>query len=188
MSERVSENIVILLDTSRSMFKADYKPNRLYCCINAVKALIKQRFDNDGKSAFAIVNFSDQAKIVTDFTNSETELFKGLASSTIGGRSNMGDGIALSIKTLIGELRKVLVNFPRILVISDGTYTQTAIDPIKMVLISRGIFKDPMTPKTKIIGVTLATILIKLIRIRPIMKTIRNVITIKRRWIATWPM
>ena len=139
MAERVSENIVILLDCSRSMFKTDYTPNRLYCCINAIKALIKERFENDGRSAFAIINFSDQAKKVADFTNSEDELFKALESCTIGGRSGMGDGIALSIKTLIGELRKVLVNFPRILVISDGNYTQTAIDPIKMARLAQGL-------------------------------------------------
>lgn len=127
------------MDISRSMFKTDYKPNRLVSCINAIKTLIKQRFKIDGKSNFAIVNFSDEAKKILDFTNIENQLFEALESITIGGRSNIGDGLALSIKLLIGELRKVMVNLPRILVISDGNHTQTAIDPIKMARLAQGL-------------------------------------------------
>ena len=62
MPSRVSENVVICLDTSRSMFKTDYEPNRFYCCISAIKELIKKRFEKDSKSAFSIVTFSDKAE------------------------------------------------------------------------------------------------------------------------------
>ncbi|MFX1394581.1 MAG: VWA domain-containing protein [Promethearchaeota archaeon] len=139
MSQRVSENVAICIDTSRSMFRTDYKPNRFYCCVNAIKKLITNRFEKDGKSTFAIITFSDKAKVVSDFTNVERQLYDTLDSLTIGGRSNMGDGIALSIKVLIGELRKVMANIPRVLVISDGIYTQNSIDPIKMARLAQGL-------------------------------------------------
>ncbi len=139
MPSRVSENVVICLDTSRSMFRTDYEPNRFSCCISAIKELIKKRFEKDSKSAFAIVTFSDSAQKVLDFTNFEDQIIDILDSLTIGGKSNMADGLGISIKVLIAELRKVMANIPRILIISDGNYTQSAIDPMKMAQLARGL-------------------------------------------------
>jgi len=136
---RIAENIVICLDTSRSMFRTDFKPNRIYCCINALKILIRDRIQKDSKSLFAIVKFSDNAEKILDFTNNQDDLFKALDSITIEGKSNLGDGLGISIKILIGELRKVLGNIPRILVVSDGKNTQTAIDPLKMARLAQGL-------------------------------------------------
>ena len=39
LAERHPENIVICIDTSRSMYRTDYKPNRLKSSIDAVKKL-----------------------------------------------------------------------------------------------------------------------------------------------------
>lgn len=139
MPSRVSENVVICLDTSRSMFRTDYEPNRFNCCINAIKELIKTRFEKDSRSAFAIVAFSDSAQKVLDFTSFEDRLIDILDSLTIGGKSNMADGLGVSIKVLIAELRKVMANIPRILIISDGNYTQSAIDPMKMAHLAKGL-------------------------------------------------
>ena len=72
MSERRSENIVICIDTSRSMFRTDFKPNRLMSTINAVKKLIKERLNVDSSSAFSIIKFSNTAEKLIDFTNFET--------------------------------------------------------------------------------------------------------------------
>ena len=139
MPSRVSENIVICLDTSRSMFRTDYEPNRFYCCISAIKQLIKKRFEKDSTSAFAIVTFSDKAQKILDFTSFEDRLIDILDSLNIGGKSNIADGLGVSIKVLIAELRKVMANIPRILVISDGNYTQSVIDPIKMAQLAKGL-------------------------------------------------
>ena len=139
MSDRIAENIVICLDTSRSMFRTDFKPNRIYCCINALKILIRDRIQKDNKSSFAIVKFSDNAKKVLDFTYNQEDLFKALDSITIKGKSNLGDGLGISIKILIAELRKVMGNIPKILVVSDGKNTQTAIDPLKMARLAQGL-------------------------------------------------
>lgn len=139
MSERRSENIVICIDTSRSMFRTDYKPNRLVCSINAIKKLIKERLNVDSSSAFSIIKFSDNAEKLIDFTNFETELYEPLGSLSLGGKSALGDGLALSIKMVIEGLRKIMAKAPRILVISDGNYTQSAIDPVKMARLAEGL-------------------------------------------------
>jgi len=139
LSERISENIVICIDTSRSMYRTDYDPTRLKSCVNALKRLIKERIEEDESSSFAIVRFSDGAEKVLDFTNVIDHLFKALDSLTYEGRSAMGDALALSIKLIIAELRKIAAKIPRILVVSDGNYTRTAVDPLKMARLSQGL-------------------------------------------------
>ena len=121
------------------MFRTDFKPNRLACCINAVKKLIHQRLDLDSSSAFSIVSFSDKAEKIIDFTNIESELYQSLESLNFEGKSALGEGLAISIKIIIEELRKIMAKLPRILIISDGNYTKTAIDPVKMARLAQGL-------------------------------------------------
>jgi len=142
MSEnRIPEDLVICIDTSRSMYRKDFSPNRLACCISATKTLIKERFSLDNLSAFALIQYSDKAEMVVDFSNStfESKITEALGSLTCGGYSAMGDALALSIKTLIGELRKAGAKTPRIVLISDGNYMKTAVDPIKMARLAQGL-------------------------------------------------
>ncbi len=139
MAERIPQNIVIVLDTSRSMYRSDYKPNRLESSKNALKELIKQRIEVDTSSSFAIVTFSDEAKKIIDFSNFPDQLYSAIDSLTFGGLSAMGDGLALSIKIIISELRKVGAKIPRIVLLSDGNYTQTDIDPIKMAKLASSV-------------------------------------------------
>ena len=142
MSEqRIPENIVICIDTSRSMYRRDFQPNRLSCCINAAKVLVSERFNLDSFSAFSVIKFSDKAKQVKDFTTSGyiNQLNEALDSLRCGGYSAMGDALGLSIKTLIGELRKVGAKAPRILLISDGVYVKTGVDPLKMARLAQGL-------------------------------------------------
>lgn len=139
--QRVPENIVICLDTSRSMYRKDFTPNRLTSCINAVKELISKRFSIDGLSTFAVIKFSDTAKKVIDFTTSGyiTNLNNALDSLTCGGYSALGDGLALAIKTVIAVLRKLGAKPPRILLISDGKIVKSAVDPLKMARLAQGL-------------------------------------------------
>ncbi len=142
MSEnRIPENLVICIDTSRSMFRKDFVPNRITCCISAVKTLIKDRFNLDSLSAFSIIKYSNKAKKIIDFTTSnfEEKLTKVLDSLNCGGYSAMGDALALSIKTLIAELRKIGAKIPRIILISDGNYLRTEADPLKMARLAQGL-------------------------------------------------
>jgi len=136
--DRIPEEIVLCLDTSRSMFRKDYSPSRYICSINAIKTLTSTRISSDS-SKFAIITFSDNAQKVLDFTSSEDRIKKVLESLSIKGGSALGEALGLSIKMIIEELRKLVETVPKILVISDGNYTKTAIDPIKMAGIAQGL-------------------------------------------------
>ena len=139
MSERHPENIVVCIDTSRSMYRADYAPNRLVCSIDALKKLISERFAQDTSSSFAVVNFSDKPKKILGFTNDKNKLFEVLDDLEVSGKSAMGDALGLSIKLIISELRKISAKVPRILVISDGNFTTSSIDPLKMARLAQGL-------------------------------------------------
>jgi len=138
---RIPENLVICIDTSRSMFRKDFGPNRLKSCITAAKTLIKERFNLENLSAFALIRYSDNAKKVVDFTTSvfRDNLNQALTSLKCGGYSAMGDAMALSIKSLIAELRKIGAKTPRIILISDGNYMNSTVDPIKMARVAQGL-------------------------------------------------
>jgi len=142
MSEnRIPENIVVCIDTSRSMFRKDFTPNRLACCISAAKTLIRERFNLDSLSAIALIKYSDKPEKIIDFTTSSfgEKHNQALNSLNCGGYSAMGDALALSIKTLIAELRKIGAKTPRIVLISDGNYMRSAVDPIKMARVAQGL-------------------------------------------------
>jgi len=139
LAEWHSENIVICIDTSRSMYRADYTPNRLNCSIDALKKLISERLAQDTSSAFAIVQFSNKPKKIMDFTNDNKILFEVLDDLEVSGKSALGEALGLSIKLIISELRKISAKVPRILVISDGNFTTTSIDPLKMARLAQGL-------------------------------------------------
>jgi len=63
------------------MFRTDYAPNRLHACTNALKKLINDRISEDEASSFAIINFSDKAEKIIDFTNFTSQLEEALDSS-----------------------------------------------------------------------------------------------------------
>lgn len=139
--QRIPENIVICIDTSRSMYRRDFKPNRLVSCINAIKILINERFNIDNFSAFSMIKFSNDAKKLVDFTTSGYvhKLNEALDSLRCGGYSALGNALGLSIKILIGELRKVGAKTPRILLISDGISLKSTVDPLKMARLAQGL-------------------------------------------------
>ncbi|MHA2036063.1 MAG: VWA domain-containing protein [Promethearchaeota archaeon] len=139
--QRVPENIVVCLDTSRSMYRKDFSPNRLISCKNAIKELIKKRFEVDSLSTFALIKFSNNAEKVIDFSTSTyiTHFNDALDSLACGGYSALGDGVALAIKTVIAELRKIGAKPPRILLISDGKIMKSTVDPLKMARLAQGL-------------------------------------------------
>jgi len=123
------------------MYRSDYPPfpSRLDVSIEAAKKIINERLMEDNMSSFAIVIFSDKPKKVLDFTSVKESLFQSLGSLKFSGTSAMGDALAFSIKLIISELRKIAAKIPRVLLISDGKYTKTSIDPIKMARLAHGL-------------------------------------------------
>ncbi|GAB4326367.1 MAG: hypothetical protein Kow0069_32800 [Promethearchaeota archaeon] len=132
------EDVVILLDTSRSMARTDYKPNRLEACKSAIIAFIKTRL-NHITSNFSLVTFGSRVQHVVEFANYAEPFEEALRSVKFGGASALGDAMAKGIQILIGELRKVGAKVPRILILSDGKFTQTSIDPVKMAKLCKGL-------------------------------------------------
>lgn len=121
------------------MARKDYPPNRLLTSINAIKKLINDRYLEDPSSYFAIVKFSDKPKRIVEFTNIKKHLFEGLDSLNLSGKSALGEALALSIKMVIAELRKIAAKSPKILLISDGKYTKLSVDPVKMARLAHGL-------------------------------------------------
>jgi uncharacterized protein YegL len=123
------------------MYRKDFTPYRLKSCTDALKTLITKRFELDSLSTFAIIKFSDKAETIIGFTSSTyiDNLINALDSLTCGGYSAVGDGLALAIKTVIAELRKIGAKPPRILLISDGKIMKTAVDPLKMARLAQGL-------------------------------------------------
>lgn len=121
------------------MRRTDYKPSRLESGKKALTKLIEKRLEEDPSTDFALIQFSDKAKKLTEFTNLQKELLEELNNIELGGESALGDALAMAIKLIIKELRKVGAKVPKILVLSDGNYTTTAIDPIKMARLAEGL-------------------------------------------------
>ena len=115
MAEKIPENVVLCVDASRSMYRSDYKPNRLMASINALKKLAELRLEQDPNSAFAIIKFSDTIEKILDFSGSVDSIHASLSSIRFGGNSALVDALGLSIKVIIAELRKVGAKIPKIL-------------------------------------------------------------------------
>ena len=140
LSERISENIIICLDNSRSMFRDDYKPNRFEACKKAVQTLVEERIRSDSSTTFSLLTFSDTVLILVDFTNTPRHINEVLKNIQIKGSGPaLGDALAVSIKILIEELRKIAAKVPRIVIFSDGNYSNTAVNPIKMARLCQGL-------------------------------------------------
>ncbi len=132
-----SSQILICLDTSRSMFRSDYSPSRIVNAVNAIGLLLSSVEKQDASSSFALVTFNDTIERKNDFTRSKEEIIESISNSAIGGASALGEALGVSIKTIINELRKISKQIPRILLISDGNATSSAIDPLKMAQLAK---------------------------------------------------
>lgn len=139
MAQKIPENVVICIDTSRSMHRTDYRPDRLRSTISALKRLVELRLESDPRSYFAIVAFLDKPTRILDYTNTVSTIHSALDLLVIGGKSPMGDALGLSIKVAIGELRKIGAKVPKILLVSDGNYTPSQSDLIKMAKLAKGL-------------------------------------------------
>jgi hypothetical protein len=141
MPEFETQNIAIVLDASRSMFRKDYTPNRFEACKQAIVSLIRSRTIEDQKSGFALIIAGKEVKTVTDFgeTGDADSVEAYLNDLEVGGSSKVTDGIGLAIKLHIEDIRKAGAKIPKILVFSDGKLTPTKAQPTKIAEIAHGL-------------------------------------------------
>ncbi len=132
------EDAIVLLDTSRSMLRKDFKPNRLMVAIDAVKNFIQTKFTIDLKDRIALLSFGDETKVLCRFTNDETKLINSLDKIQISGKGILNEALAFSLQLLVEEMRKIGGKIFRIFIISDNKIIYD--DRLhKMLLIAKGL-------------------------------------------------
>ena len=141
MPETQVENIVFILDASRSMYRRDYNPNRLEASKEAILAFIRARRAEDTKSSFSLVVFGKEIKEVIKLTDySDEEMFRAnFEDLKPAGNSKISDAIGIAIKIHIEDIRIVGAKVPKILLISDGKLSDSKVTPTKMAQIACGL-------------------------------------------------
>jgi len=114
------EDTVILLDTSRSMLRKDFKPSRLAAELQTVRNFIISKLSIDMKDRISIISFGDITKRLIDFAINADKLIASLKKIQISGKGILHEGIAFALQVLVEEMRKIGGKTPRILIITDS--------------------------------------------------------------------
>ena len=139
MPEIKIEDAVILLDTSRSMLRKDFKPSRLMVELQAAKNYIQSKFSIDMKDRISIISFGNVTKKIIDFSFEEDKLIDSLKTIQISGRGRLHEGIAFALQILVEEMRKIGGKTPRILIITDNKLDVDDSKLKKIVNIAKGL-------------------------------------------------
>ncbi|MFX1288558.1 MAG: VWA domain-containing protein, partial [Promethearchaeota archaeon] len=114
------EDCVILIDSSRSMVRKDFKPNRLLVALETAKNFIHEKFLIDPKDRIAILSFGESVSKLSSFSYEKEKLLNALNRIQISGKGSLTEGLAFSIQFLVGEMRKLGGKTNRIFIISDN--------------------------------------------------------------------
>jgi len=114
------EDCVVLIDSSRSMVRKDFKPNRLLVALETAKNFIHVKFIVDPKDRIAILSFGATIKKLSSFSYDEEQLVKSLEKIQVSGNGSLYEGLAFAIQFLVGEMRKLGGKTSRIFIISDN--------------------------------------------------------------------
>jgi uncharacterized protein YegL len=133
------EDTVILLDTSRSMLRKDFKPSRLAVELQTAKNFIQSKLSIDMKDRISVISFGDTTHKLIDFAFEEEKLINSLKNIQISGKGILHEGIAFALQILVEEMRKIGGKIPRILIITDNklVFNKDRLD--KMVNIAKGL-------------------------------------------------
>ena len=114
------EDSIVLIDSSRSMVRKDFKPNRLIAALETAKNFIHEKFIVDPKDRIAILSFGATIKKLSSFSFDEEQLVKSLEKIQVSGNGSLNEGLAFAIQFLVGEMRKLGGKTSRIFIISDN--------------------------------------------------------------------
>ncbi|MFW9952403.1 MAG: VWA domain-containing protein, partial [Candidatus Thorarchaeota archaeon] len=143
MPDTKTEDTVILIDSSRSMLRKDFKPNRLYAALEVIKTFIHEKYNIDARDRIAIVTFGDTATRAINFSYDPAKLIKSFEKILISGKGNLHDGIAFSLQLLVEEMRKLGGKVHRILIISDNKFIKNpTIEKLINIAMGLGIYVD----------------------------------------------
>lgn len=132
------EDCVILIDSSRSMVRRDFKPNRLVVALETAKRFIQAKFLIDPKDRIAVLSFGANVAKLSPFSHDEEKLIKALNRIQISGKGSLDEGLAFSVQFLVAEVRKLGGKTNRIFIISDNKL-ETSDKIQKIIDISKGL-------------------------------------------------
>ena len=133
------EDTVILLDTSRSMLRKDFKPSRLVVELQTAKNFIESKLSIDMKDRISVLTFGGVTKKLINFAFEEIKLIQSLKKVQVSGQGFLHEGIAFALQILVEEMRKLGGKTPRILIITDNKLKVDASKLEKMVNIAKGL-------------------------------------------------
>lgn len=128
------ENVVLCIDTSRSMCRRDYSPNRMEAAKKAALEFITKKNRADPGDRISIVTFSDIAVTEQALTNNAEALEKTLERIGVDGASRMDLGLNLALGILAALHGERIL---RIVVLSDGRPYGATQDPLQIALKAR---------------------------------------------------
>ena len=114
------EDTVLLIDSSRSMLRTDFPPNRLTIALQTAKNFIQSKANIDPKDRISIISFGSETRKLSSFSSDETSLISSLKKVKLSGKGKIHSGIAFSLQFIIQEMRKIGGKIQRILIISDN--------------------------------------------------------------------
>ncbi|MBD3196817.1 MAG: VWA domain-containing protein [Candidatus Lokiarchaeota archaeon] len=114
------EDTVLLIDSSRSMMRYDFKPNRLYIALKSAKKFITTKINIDPKDRISILSFGDITTKLQNFSNETNKLLESLDKVSISGKGLLHDGIAFALQILVEQMRRIGGKIPRIFIITDN--------------------------------------------------------------------
>jgi len=138
------EDTVILLDSSRSMLRKDFKPSRLAVGLQTAKNFIQSKLSIDMKDRISIISFGDTTHKLIDFAFEEEKLINSLKKIQISGRGILHEGIAFALQILVEEMRKLGGKVPRIFIITDNklVFDKDRLDKIVNIAKGLGVYID----------------------------------------------
>ena len=114
------EDTVLLIDSSRSMLRTDFPPNRLNIALQTAKNFIQSKANIDPKDRISIISFGSETRKLSSFSFDELSLISSLKKVKISGKGKIHSAIAFSLQFLIEEMSKIGGKVQRILIISDN--------------------------------------------------------------------
>ncbi|MHA1248833.1 MAG: VWA domain-containing protein [Candidatus Helarchaeota archaeon] len=129
--EQKVEDIIICLDTSRSMFRKDFQPNRLEAAKNAIISFVERKREIDVNDRIAIITFDSEAKILYELTDEPAFIIDALENIQCKGTTGLGEGIAVANQLFVKEIQMLGEKLYRMIIISDGKPFASTINPMK---------------------------------------------------------
>ncbi|MFX0070416.1 MAG: VWA domain-containing protein [Candidatus Hermodarchaeota archaeon] len=133
------EDTVILIDSSRSMLRNDFKPNRLVIAIETIKNFISSKLDIDINDRISIICFGESIKKLNDFSSNKQQLLNSLGNLQMSGKGVIQEAIAFSLQLHVGEMRKLGGKIHRIFIISDNKLDVNSEQLDEIIDVSKGL-------------------------------------------------